>query len=153
MLAQYSSPRSASKSAMAITLELADRAAHALDSPGRAADELADSLEEESGARLLRFGVRSASRAPAEDQHLLFLRIGGETFYPSFQFVSRGHRRQHDIVRRLWYKLGADADTAGAVAWWLTANPWLAARPADLLGTARESEIEYAADQLANDNW
>lgn len=153
MLAQRSAPRSVRRSAMAITLELADRAADALDSPGRAAEKLADSLEEESGARLLRFGALPASRAPAEGQHLLSLHIGGQIFYPSFQFVSQEHRRQHDIVGRLWHQLGADADAVGAVAWWLTPNPWLAARPADLLGTARESEIGYAADQLANDNW
>jgi hypothetical protein len=84
---------------------------------------------------------------------LLSLRQGDRAYCPLFQFASAHPYRQHELVAALWQRLDADSDPAGATAWWLTRSPWLDARPADLLGTGRDAEIGYAADQLANDNW
>ena len=45
------------------------------------------------------------------------------------------------------------SDSLGAISWWMTANSWLGVAPSDLLGLGRDAEIEYAAEQLDNDNW
>jgi hypothetical protein len=138
---------------IAVDVELIDRAVAALASPMSTVDAAADALAEESSAGLLRFGAVPADREAAEGEFWLSVRVGGEAFYPLFQFESTGPYRQYEIVARLRSQLDADEDPAGAAAWWLTSNPWLSARPADLLGTGREGEIAYAADQLANDSW
>lgn len=136
-----------------LVAELAGLADGALAGPSLAADAAADSLAEASSAVLLAAGAVPASRGLGGGGRLLSVRAGGQVLYPVFQFASAGPYRQHELVAGLWQQLGADADPAGAAAWWLTPNPWLSACPADLLGTARESEISYAADQLTNDSW
>src|SRR6185437_13446444 len=145
------SPASSSTSA-AVVLEVVRLASSALASPSRAADAAADALVEQSNEALVREGAVPASRSLGGRQ-LLSVRAGERVLYPLFQFESVRPYRQHKLVATLSELLSADIDPAGAAAWWLTPNPWLDARPADLIGTERESEIRYAADQLANDSW
>jgi len=83
----------------------------------------------------------------------LVVRWGERFAYPRFQFPTGEPPESHETVQRLRTPLDYDRDPAGAIGWWLTASSWLGARPADLLGTAREAEIEYAVEQLANDSW
>jgi hypothetical protein len=132
---------------------LIDLAAGALAEPSSAVDAAADALAERSRAALLDLGAIAAGRRAGESVLWLSVRVGDEVFYPLFQFMPSEHGRQYEMVARLREQLDADEDPAGAAAWWLTPNPWLSARPADLLGTEREPEIAYAADQLANDSW
>jgi hypothetical protein len=134
-------------------LELIGRAERALASPWAAADAEADSLAEESQAMVLRHGTAPGGIAEDGSDRWLAVRSNGQMLYPLFQFASAEPYRQHDTVGRLMRQVGAADDPWGAAAWWLTPNAWLSAIPADLLGTSREPEIAYAADQLGNDNW
>jgi hypothetical protein len=135
-------------------LEIAERAQDALASPWVAADQAADALAAASRQAILSFGALPADdEADISEVYLLAINDGGRRWYPSFQFETTDPRRQYPVVAALWSALGADEDPAGAAAWWLMPNPWLAARPADLLGTPREAELGYAADQLASDSW
>jgi hypothetical protein len=134
-------------------VDLIDLADLALASPLAEVDAAADALVEQSNAALLRFGAAPADPEVEDDELWLSVRVGDEEYYPLFQFASAEPYRQYELVARLRPKLGADEDPAGAAAWWLTVNPWLRAMPAELLGTDREGEIAYAADQLANDSW
>jgi hypothetical protein len=145
-----------------VTAQLIGLAADALASPTSLLDAAADYLEEQSVAAIMAFGGRygdddRVSHAEggqlAADERLLSIRAGGEPFFPLFQFTSDGTYEQHELVARLREQLGADGDPVGGASWWLTPNPWLQARPADLLGTPREAQIGYAADQLVNDGW
>jgi hypothetical protein len=144
------------------TAQLIDLAADALATTMAPADAAADYLEERSVAAIVASGGLhgdddGGSLDDSSDliggQRLLSIRVDGRLFFPLFQFRSPGSYEQHELVRRLREQLGAASDPVGAAAWWLTPNPWLQARPADLLGTLREAQIEYAAEQLANDGW
>ncbi len=135
-------------------LDLMDLAADALDSPLTAVDAVADALAERSRSALLAAGVVADGPALRADGLWLSVEADRRTFYPLFQFAAMSPYRQYEIVARLRPQLDADSDPAGAAAWWLTPSPWLAgATPAELLGTEREAEIAYAADQLSNDSW
>jgi hypothetical protein len=134
-------------------VDLIDRAGLALDNPLSAVDAVADALAAESRAALLQFGALEAGPDAEGGELWLSIRIDDQMFYPLFQFASTRPYRQYEIVAGLRQQLGADDDPTGAAAWWLTPNPWLSARPAELLGTEREPEVAYAADQLANDSW
>ncbi len=134
-------------------LDLVRRAIRALDDPLIAADARADALARACLSDLLAFGTVAAEDQGLGNDDLLVLAQGSRRYYPLFQFASVSPYRQHEIVAELGPRLAADTDPAGAVSWWLTPNPWLSARPADLLGSSREAEIRFAADQLANDSW
>jgi hypothetical protein len=146
-----------------VTAQLVGFAADALASPTAPLDAAADDLEERSVAAIVacgglygdddRISRGEGAGALARDGLLLSIRVDGRPFFPLFQFTSDGTYQQYELVARLREQLGADSDPSGAAAWWLTPNPWLQARPADLLGTPREAQIRYAADQLANDGW
>jgi hypothetical protein len=142
-----------------VTAQLIGRAADALTGPTAPLDAAADYLEERSVAAIMASGGLygdddRVSHAEGGGERLLSIRVGGRQFLPLFQFTSDGTTyEQHELVARLREHLGTDGDPVGAAAWWLTPNPWLQARPADLLGTPREAQIGYAADQLANDGW
>lgn len=139
---------------LAPELDLMDLAADALENPLIAADAAADELAERSRSALLAAGAVPDSPDLGADELWLSVAVDGRDFYPVFQFAAMDPYRQYEIVARLRPELDAAGDPAGAVAWWLTPSPWLAgARPAELLGTGREAEIAYAADQLANDSW
>ncbi|HXP18766.1 MAG TPA: hypothetical protein VN840_03870 [Streptosporangiaceae bacterium] len=137
----------------ALDVDLIEQAEIALASPSIAEDAEADALAEAGRAALLRRGVAGDAADAGDTQTWLSVRVDEQVLYPLFQFASTRPYRQHELVARLRPQLSADEDPWGAVAWWLTPNPWLTACPADLLGTEREGEIAYAADQLANDSW
>jgi hypothetical protein len=84
---------------------------------------------------------------------LLRVPVGRRMVYPIFQFRPEQPGQPHQWIIPVNDYIGADQDPWGAAAWWLTGNRWLSARPADLLGTDREPETLYAAEQLDNDNW
>jgi hypothetical protein len=132
---------------------LAVLARTALANPGSEVDAEADALAEEARRSLLHHGAVPAALAGNGAGSWLAVRFGGEVLFPQFQFASMEPYEQFTMVARLFAQVGAEDDPWGAVAWWLTPNPWLLAAPASLLGTEREPEIAYAADQLANDSW
>lgn len=136
-----------------LELDLIDLASVALADPRSAADQSADELAEQSLRALLEAGVIPVGQGLEVPDTWLSVQFGEQSVVPAFQFASTDPYRQHEAVVALAGELCAQEDPAGAIAWWLTPNPWLAARPADLLGTEREPELAYAADQLANDSW
>ncbi|HET7012834.1 MAG TPA: hypothetical protein VFI65_02915 [Streptosporangiaceae bacterium] len=136
-----------------LELDLIDLAGLALDDPRSSVDESADSLAQESLSALLRAEAVPVGPGLEVPQDWLSVRVGGQLVVPAFQFAGSDTSRQYEAVAALAEQLCAREDPAGAIAWWLTPNPWLSARPADLLGTEREPELAYAADQLANDSW
>jgi hypothetical protein len=136
-----------------LELDLIELANSALEDPRSAVDRSADELVEQSLAELLRAGVIPAWPGQGVPEDWLSVQVGEQLLVPVFQFASIDPYRQFEAVTALASRLCAEEDPAGAIAWWLTPNPWLSARPADLLGTEREPELGYAADQLSNDSW
>ncbi len=136
-----------------LELDLIDLAGVALDDPRSSLDQSADELAEQSLAALLGAGAIPVGPGLEVPEHWLSVRVEGQLVVPAFQFAGSDASRHYSAVAALAQQLCAREDPAGAIAWWLTPNPWLSARPADLLGTVREPELAYAADQLANDSW
>jgi hypothetical protein len=118
-------------------------------------DALADAASERAMSSILDEGYVEDGEVVGLDEPRLLLRlpVAGRMVYPIFQFRLEQPMQPHRLVIPVNEYLGADGDPWGAAAWWLTGNSWLSARPADLLGTDREPEIRYAAEQLNNDNW
>lgn len=136
-----------------LELDLVDLASLALADPRSSEDQSADELAEQSLRALLETGTIPVRPGLEVPDTWLSVQFGEQLLIPAFQFASADPYRQHEMVAALAVELCAQEDPAGAIAWWLTPNPWLSARPADLLGTEREPELAYAADQLANDSW
>jgi len=136
-----------------LELDLIDLAGVALDDPRSSVDQSADELAEQSLAALIGAGAIRVEPGLEVPEDWLSVRVGGQLVVPAFQFAGSDTSRQYAAVAALAQQLCSREDPAGAIAWWLTPNPWLSARPADLLGTEREPELAYAADQLANDSW
>ncbi|HET9893894.1 MAG TPA: hypothetical protein VFQ44_03070 [Streptosporangiaceae bacterium] len=133
-------------------MRLATLASQALSTPAAAEEAAADLLAATCLRQIAGGNVIPALELTGNDNTFLSVQWAHITYYPLFQFDGESYR-QYPIIAELGPLLGADIDPAGAVSWWLTRNPWLSARPADLLGTEREAEIRYAADQLAHDSW
>ena len=136
-----------------LELDLIELANSALEDPRSAVDQSADELVEQSLAELLRAGMIPTGPGLDVPEDWLSVLVGERLVVPAFQFAAVDPYRQFEAVTALAPQLCAREDPAGAIAWWLTPNPWLSARPADLLGTEREPELAYAADQLSNDSW
>jgi hypothetical protein len=118
-------------------------------------DGLADAGSDWAISAIRDEGFVEAGEIPGLDAPAGLLRVpaGDGMVYPSFQFRPEQPVQPHQLIVPVNEHIGADRDPWGAAAWWLTGNRWLSARPADLLGTDREPEILYAAEQLDNDNW
>lgn len=128
------------------------RAREAMDRPSIVENAAADFLLEATARFVLRNAV-VRSEPITTDRWLIESQIDGRWVYPNFQFISVDPLELHPVVQLLHERLGGYTDDLGAVMWWLTPNSWLGRAPADLLGTGRDPEIEYAADQLINDSW
>lgn len=101
---------------------------------------------------LLEYGV-IATVVDQRDGLSITLPSGG-VVWPKFQYDPESGSEIFDAVRRTNEALSAAEDPIGAAAWWLTPNRWLdGSLPADLLGQGRDSEVEFAVDQLTNDSW
>src|ERR1700689_1195666 len=128
-----------------------DRARTAIARPSIADDAAADFLVEEMIRRIV------AAGALAQDQFTglasLAFDYEDQRLYPRFQFAATGPAMVHEIVSRMNGQLGGDEDPIGAISWWLLPNAWLGRAPAELLGSGRDADIEYAVSQLANDSW
>jgi hypothetical protein len=73
---------------------------------------------------------------------------------PAFQLPSmRADSAEAGIAFAVNAVLGAAHDPWGAGSWWATRNAWLGARPVDLLGSPRASEILPAARELTSGAW
>lgn len=70
----------------------------------------------------------------------------GRLRLPQFQFA-RG-ALAWPVVLEVNALLGAGRDPWGVADWWLSPNAWLGTEPAQLLGTARESQVADAAHYL-----
>jgi hypothetical protein len=118
-------------------------------------DAEADAGSELAAAAILANGVVDDARIRELEEPfaLLGLPVEQGMVYPAFQFQPEPSLRPHPLVAEVNERVDAERDPWGAAAWWLTGNRWLSARPVDLLGTDREPEIMYAAEQLDNDNW
>lgn len=81
------------------------------------------------------------------------IELNGSRVAPAFQFESLDDFVLHPTFARASERLESERDPLGTLSWWLSPNAWLGATPAALLGTDRQDEVEYAIDQLANDNW
>jgi hypothetical protein len=147
---QVGAARSADRSANL----LVKRARAALAAPTIDLDAAADDLAEETLNWIAGFGIVDTPPDFDDDRlRPLVLAVHGRLVCPTFQFRPTEPFDVYPLVAELHEPLAADVDPVGAVAWWLTDNAWLAARPADLLGSGREREVKYAADQLHNDSW
>jgi hypothetical protein len=118
-------------------------------------DGLADAGSDWAISAILAEGFVEEGEIPGSDTPAGLLRVpvGTRTMYPIFQFRPEPPIQPHQLIVPVNDHIDADRDPWGAAAWWLTGNRWLSARPADLLGTEREPEVLYAAEQLDNDNW
>jgi hypothetical protein len=127
----------------------------ALTQPATWIDAEADTGSALSIAAILEEGVVDDGRIRELEGPLALLGLPVEEgiVYPAFQFQLEPSLRPYPLVAHVNERVEAERDPWGTAAWWLTGNRWLSARPADLLGTDRESEIMYAAEQLDNDNW
>jgi hypothetical protein len=67
--------------------------------------------------------------------------------YPQFQFDPETHD-VYEEVRRANVLLGAVGDPWGVASWWIAPNDRIDARPVELIGTSRASEIGQAAQAL-----
>lgn len=72
----------------------------------------------------------------------------GAVRLPRFQFSADA--LPWPVVLEVNELLGADEDPWGAADWWLSANAWLAASPAALLGTGRDGDLVGAARALVD---
>jgi hypothetical protein len=128
-----------------------DRARTAIARPWIADDAAADFLVDSMIRRIVGAGVLVRDQfdgiAPLEFEY------EGQRLYPRFQFAATRPAMPHEIVSRMNGLLGGDEDPIGAISWWLLPNAWLGRAPAELLGSGRDADIEYAASQLANDSW
>ncbi|MBB5474657.1 hypothetical protein HF998_00635 [Cellulomonas hominis] len=71
---------------------------------------------------------------------------------PAFQFdLASG--RVHPVVRELAGTLRYAEDPVGSYSWWTRRNSWIAATPAELLGTGQDDLIRFAAAQIREDAW
>lgn len=133
------------------------RAYEALTSPDVANDAVADSIVEATKRRILGFGYRLVPKEPdLESDHptgAVGIPLDNANALPAFQFADQSLTEVHHSFMLGMEFLGADEDPLGALAWWVTPNAWLASIPATLLGTSREPEIIYAAEQILNDSW
>lgn len=99
--------------------------------------------------------IGSAPGRRVRDGHATALaaHVDGKWWAPEFQFVGAG-RAVHDEVPSISQQLGGREDVVGVLSWWLTTNAWLdGARPCDLVGTGRTSDLIFAAKQVAAGNW
>lgn len=127
------------------------RAQGALTRPSIVEEAAADFLEEATTRLILRAGV--TTEPPVTGVPLLGFDLDDRRVYPIFQFASTDPPAVHALVGQLAEQLDTEQDSLGAIGWWLTPNTWLGQPPAALLGTGRDTEIAYAAEQLLNDNW
>lgn len=71
---------------------------------------------------------------------------GGRQLLPRFQFDP--HLVTRPVVRDINLLLRADNDPWGCADWWLSANAWLGACPASLLGTGQDGLLLDTAHTL-----
>lgn len=74
---------------------------------------------------------------------LIRLDHGSGYAVPSFQFDGSG--TPIPLVLLVNHVLGAMRDPWGAAHWWLSTNPWLARRPADLIDQSADDDLVAAA--------
>lgn len=119
---------------------------HRAEPAGPAAPSAWDRIRERllSASSLSEAQVREVLRQDPRQPHLIRLtRKGGEVRLPSFQF-------QEDcvpvpLVLAINEVLRASKDPWGAADWWLGPNHWLAAPPAEVLGSIPDDELMAAA--------
>jgi hypothetical protein len=138
--------------AIVLVRRCVENASEALADPDLSAYAAADFFDTMAVEEIRRHGVIDV--AQLDGSHSLdAFKIDADGNVPTFIFASMDPPVVYDIVVQLHELLGGFHDAVGAISWWLTPNAWLAAAPAELLGTGRHAEIVFAADQLANDNW
>jgi hypothetical protein len=128
-----------------------DRARTAMADPSFDYDIAADSLTDSVIQEIISSGIPAERQV--DETVPLAVEYLGQRFYPRFQFTQSEPSVAEGIVSQVNDLLGGHEDPIGAISWWLTPNTWLGQAPAELLGKGRNAEIEYAANQLSNDNW
>jgi hypothetical protein len=105
----------------------------------------------ESRAAAVALGAKPANREKVRTYRdrswLLGLPKGRGFIYPKFQF-DPASRELYDEVRSVNELLGAHNDPWGVASWWSALNDRLGARPVDLVGTDRGSEVVRAVQAL-----
>jgi hypothetical protein len=87
--------------------------------------------------------VRENGSDPDSDELIRLTAASGAVRLPAFQFGSDG--RPIRVVVKINRLLQADEDPWGVADWWLGANAWLNAVPADLLGQIDDELLTLAA--------
>jgi hypothetical protein len=87
--------------------------------------------------------VRANGQDPDHPSLIRLDRIDGGTQLPAFQFDGQG--RPVPVVLEINALLDADDDPWGVADWWLGANAWLDAVPADLLGRVDDTVLLASA--------
>lgn len=131
------------------------RAGEAVTSPSIFADVASDFLADAAARDIAAQCFGGAVPRHIREFAVLAAEFDGQLMYPIFQFQFAHNEvvGVHEIVGRLNRRLGGRSDPLGAISWWLTSNAWLGEAPSRLVGTGRDAEIDYAAEQLANDSW
>ncbi len=105
----------------------------------------------EAGDAALALGARRENRERVrryrERSWLLGLLAGRGYLFPTFQFDA-AHRDVAPEVRTVNEQLDAAGDPWGVASWWISRNDRLGARPRDLVGTERASELAAVASAL-----
>ncbi len=105
----------------------------------------------EPGAAAVALGAKPSNRERVrtyrERSWLLGLPRGRGYVYPQFQFEPKT-QDVYQEVRRANEILSAVSDPWGVASWWIVRNDRIEARPVDLVGTSRATEIQRAAETL-----
>ncbi len=87
--------------------------------------------------------ARQVRRRPG----VLALKVGNRYVFPAFQF-DPSERRVHPLAAEVNELLDADKEPWATASFWFTIDPYLKARPADLItDTERAAEIRLAAER------
>lgn len=101
-------------------------------------------------ARLLgssAFNAREYARQVRRRPGVLALKVGNRYVFPAFQFDA-SERRVHPIAAEVNELLDAHKEPWATASFWVALDPYLKARPADLItDTERAAEIRLAAER------
>ena len=107
----------------------------------------------DAGAAAVALGAKASNREKVRSlrncSKLLGLPHNSRYLYPSFQ-IDLARRQVYDTVESVNQLLGAADDPWGVASWWMTENVLIQARPCDLVGGTRRTDVWRAACALVD---